>query len=280
MERRLAAILAVDVVGYSRLMEQDEAGTFTRLRAHRKELFEPKIIVHHGHIFKLMGDGLLAEFASVVDAVECAVALQGGLAERNTIAPVEHRIDARIGINLGTSLWRKTTREPSIFMARASSSPTGCRLWPNPAASAFRRRSVHLNPDDPWPFAFLAASYIQLGREKEAADTIAAFNSVRVRHGGIPFVMDELMRSRPTFTPPPKSPLVRTLLRAGIPHNFNTPQFDALRLQASEIESLFFGHRLHGRDMADGPRVQLVGGCGWQRVEIRPWGQRRRYRKA
>ncbi len=100
MERRLAAILAVDVAGYSRLVEQDEAGTFARLRAHRKELFEPEIAVHHGRVFKLTGDGLLAEFASVVDAVACAVALQNGMAKRNAAAP-EHRIDARIGVNLG-----------------------------------------------------------------------------------------------------------------------------------------------------------------------------------
>jgi len=75
-QRHLAAILAVDVVGYSRLMERDEAATFERLRAHRKELFEPEIAKHHGRVFKLMGDGLLAEFGSVVDAVECAVVLQ------------------------------------------------------------------------------------------------------------------------------------------------------------------------------------------------------------
>src|SRR5215510_6318143 len=101
MERRLVAILAADVVGYSRLMEQDEAGTFARLRAHRKELFEPEITAHHGHVFKLMGDGLLAEFASVVDAVQCAVSLQDGMARRNATTPSEHRIEARIGINLG-----------------------------------------------------------------------------------------------------------------------------------------------------------------------------------
>jgi adenylate cyclase len=76
MKRRLAAILAADVVGYSRLMEHDEAGTFERLRSHRKELFKPEIEKHHGRVFKLMGDGRLAEFASVVDAVECAVAPQ------------------------------------------------------------------------------------------------------------------------------------------------------------------------------------------------------------
>ncbi len=101
MERKLAAILAADVVGYSALMERDEAGTFERLRAGRKELFEPEIASHHGRVFKVMGDGLLAEFASVVDAVECAVALQRGLAERNEAVQEAQRIHVRIGINLG-----------------------------------------------------------------------------------------------------------------------------------------------------------------------------------
>ena len=101
MERRLAAILAADVVGYSRLMEQDEADTFERLRAHRKELFEPEIEKRYGRIFKLMGDGLLAEFASVVDAVECAIVMQREMASRNQDLPDDRRIDVRIGINLG-----------------------------------------------------------------------------------------------------------------------------------------------------------------------------------
>ena len=101
MERHLAAILAADVVGYSALMERDEAGTFARLKSGRQQLFEPEIERHHGRIFKLMGDGLLAEFGSVVDAVECAVALQRGLAERNASVPEEERFQVRIGINLG-----------------------------------------------------------------------------------------------------------------------------------------------------------------------------------
>jgi TolB-like protein/class 3 adenylate cyclase len=101
VERRLSAILAADVVGYSALMEADEAGTFDWLRASRKELFEPEINKHRGRIFKLMGDGLLAEFSSVVDAVECAVTLQRGMAERNASVPEEKRIEMRIGINLG-----------------------------------------------------------------------------------------------------------------------------------------------------------------------------------
>jgi class 3 adenylate cyclase len=101
MERRLSVILAADVVGYSALMEQDEAGTFNRLRSHRKELFEPEIEKHHGRIFKLTGDGLFAEFTSVVDAVECAVSLQRGLFERNAKLPQDKRIELRIGINIG-----------------------------------------------------------------------------------------------------------------------------------------------------------------------------------
>ena len=87
MERKLAAILAADVVGYSALMERDEKGTHERLTARRKELFEPEIARHHGRVFKMMGDGMLAEFGSVVDAVECAVSLQRGLAERNANFP-------------------------------------------------------------------------------------------------------------------------------------------------------------------------------------------------
>ncbi len=101
MDRKLAAILAADVVGYSAQMERDEAGTFARLKAGRTELFEPEIARHHGRIFKLMGDGLLAEFASVVDAVECAASLQRGLAERNASLPEAEQSLVRMGINLG-----------------------------------------------------------------------------------------------------------------------------------------------------------------------------------
>ncbi len=101
MKRKLTTILATDVVGYSALMERDEAGTHERLKAGRRELFEPEIARHHGRVFKLMGDGMLAEFGSVVDAVECAVSLQRGLAERNAEVPEDQRFQVRIGINLG-----------------------------------------------------------------------------------------------------------------------------------------------------------------------------------
>jgi class 3 adenylate cyclase/TolB-like protein len=101
MERRLAAILAADVVGYSRLMEADEVGALGALKGHRDELINPRIADHHGSIVKLMGDGALVEFASVVDAVECALAIQRGMAERNAEITKERRIDLRIGVHLG-----------------------------------------------------------------------------------------------------------------------------------------------------------------------------------
>jgi adenylate cyclase len=101
VERKLAAILAADVVGYTALMERDEAGTFERLKRCQQDLFEPEIAARGGRIFKLMGDGFLAEFLSVVDAVECAVSLQRGMAERNASLPDDQRFKLRVGVNLG-----------------------------------------------------------------------------------------------------------------------------------------------------------------------------------
>ena len=99
--RRLAAILAADVAGYSRLMGADEEGTLERLKALRRELLDPKIAEHRGRIVKTTGDGVLVEFASVVDAVRCAVAVQQAMPERNTGVAADNRIELRIGINLG-----------------------------------------------------------------------------------------------------------------------------------------------------------------------------------
>ena len=101
MERRLAAILAADVVGYSRLMGVDEAGTLAALKAHRKELIVPKEAQHHGRTIKLMGDGVLMEFGSVVDAVAFAVDVQFAMRERNAEVPEDRRIVYRVGINVG-----------------------------------------------------------------------------------------------------------------------------------------------------------------------------------
>jgi len=101
MTRRLAAIMAADVVGYSGLMERDESGTLATLKTHRAELVDPEIAKHDGRIVKLMGDGTLAEFASVVDAVECAADIQRGMTARNLDVAEEARIVFRIGVHLG-----------------------------------------------------------------------------------------------------------------------------------------------------------------------------------
>ncbi len=101
MERRLAAIFAADVVGYSRLVGLDEEGTIERFNAHRRELIDAKIAEHSGRIVKTTGDGLLVEFASPVKAVRCAIEVQQGMADRNADIPHERRIEFRIGINLG-----------------------------------------------------------------------------------------------------------------------------------------------------------------------------------
>jgi len=101
MERRLAAILAADVAGYSRLMGIDEEGTLAQLKTHRSELIDPKISDYRGRIVKTTGDGLLVEFASVVDAMRCAVEVQKGMAERNALVPQTQRLEFRIGIHQG-----------------------------------------------------------------------------------------------------------------------------------------------------------------------------------
>ena len=99
--RRLAAILAADVAGYSRLMGADEEGTHERLKAHLRQVVDPKIAEHRGRIVKNTGDGFLAEFPSVVDAVRCAAEIQRGMAERNASSTPDKRIEFRVGINLG-----------------------------------------------------------------------------------------------------------------------------------------------------------------------------------
>jgi TolB-like protein/tetratricopeptide (TPR) repeat protein len=101
VERRLAAILAADVAGYSRLMGADEEGTLAQLKAHRRELIDLKIAEHRGRIVKTTGDGALVEFASAVDAVRCAMEIQRAMAERNAAIPEDRRIEFRIGINVG-----------------------------------------------------------------------------------------------------------------------------------------------------------------------------------
>src|SRR4051794_32439161 len=101
MERRLAAVLAADVAGYSLLMGRDEEGTLTQLKAFRKTLVDPTIALHRGRIVKTTGDGMLVEFASAVDAARCAVEVQRGVAVENVDVPQQARIEFRIGIHVG-----------------------------------------------------------------------------------------------------------------------------------------------------------------------------------
>ena len=101
VERRLAAVLAADVVGYSRMMAADEEGTLARLNSCRRELWEPTIAEHRGRVVKRTGDGMLVEFGSAVDAARCAILTQQGMAKRNEGVPCEKRIDIRIGIHVG-----------------------------------------------------------------------------------------------------------------------------------------------------------------------------------
>jgi adenylate cyclase len=104
VERRLAAILAADVAGYSRLIGADEEGTLARFKAIRADLVDPKIDEHYCRIVKTTGDGLLVEFSSVVDALRCAIEVQAGMTELNAAVPAARRIEWRIGINVGDIL--------------------------------------------------------------------------------------------------------------------------------------------------------------------------------
>ena len=137
MERRLAAILAADVVGYSRLMGADETGTLASLQACRAELIDPTIAAHNGRIVKLMGDGTLVEFASVVDAVACAAAIQQAMAARSAEVPEDRRLELRIGINLGDVIVEgDDIHGDGVNVARA------WRRWPSRAGSVSPDRSM------------------------------------------------------------------------------------------------------------------------------------------
>jgi class 3 adenylate cyclase len=119
-QRRLAAILAADVVGSSRMMQADEAGTLAALKSRRTEILQPLVSKHRGRIIKVMGDGALIEFASAADGVECSIVLQEGMEAANAGLPEDRRIVLRIGINLATS-WSKagiSTATASTLQAR------------------------------------------------------------------------------------------------------------------------------------------------------------------
>jgi len=130
--RRLAAILAADIAGYSRLIGADEAGTLGRLRAIRAEVMDLAIAAHNGRLVKTTGDGFLVEYSSVVDALRSASEIQAGMAERNIAVPQDQRIVFRIGLNVGD-----VVVEDGDILVMASSSQPGSRDWPSRAGSAF-----------------------------------------------------------------------------------------------------------------------------------------------
>ena len=165
VERRLAAILAADIVGYSRLIEQDEAATLAAIKGLREQAIDPLLAEHKGRIVKLMGDGAIVEFASVVDAVACAVAMQKAVADRQAKTPADRRIVFRIGVNLGDvvvegdDLWATGSTSPPGWSSCASPaacwSPappsttsragSGCR-WSSPASSRSRTSPGRCGP--------------------------------------------------------------------------------------------------------------------------------------
>ncbi len=133
--RKLAAILAADVVGFSRLTGADEDRTLARLRALRSDLIDPTIAVHKGRVVKRTGDGALVEFRSVVDAVRCAIEVQNAMIERNAGVPEDRRIEFRIGL-----IWAMSSRRATATSwATASTSPRGWRGSPCRARSVSRR---------------------------------------------------------------------------------------------------------------------------------------------
>src|SRR5437588_8961156 len=133
VDRRLAAIFAGDIAGYSRLMSVDEEGTLRQLKAHRKELVDPKITEHRGRIVKTTGDGMLVEFVSVVDAVRCAVDIQRGMHERNADVPAEKRLAFRVGINVGDII-----SDASDIYGDGSTSLLDSKHWLRREAFVFR----------------------------------------------------------------------------------------------------------------------------------------------
>ncbi|MER9390984.1 MULTISPECIES: adenylate/guanylate cyclase domain-containing protein [unclassified Mesorhizobium] len=174
--RKLAAILAADVVGYSRLASADEDRTLARLRALRSDLIDPIIAVHHGRVIKRTGDGALVEFRSVVDAVRCAVEIQNGMVERNAGVPQERRIEFRIGIHLGDVVEESDGDLMGDGVNIASRLEGGEALYYSgrsaEALESFARGKT-LNPYFPDVLLhFQALASCQLGRYEEAVDLL------------------------------------------------------------------------------------------------------------
>ena len=136
--RKIAAIIAADVVGFSRLAAADEDRTLARLRALRSDLIDPTIAVHKGRVVKRTGDGAIVEFRSVVDAVRCAIEVQNGMIERNSGLPPERRIELRVGIHLGDVV----EEADGDLMGDASISPRGSKASPSRVRFASPRTPI------------------------------------------------------------------------------------------------------------------------------------------
>ena len=195
--RRLAAILAADVAGYSRLMGADEEGTLERLKALRRELIDPKIAEHKGRLVKTTGDGLLVEFPSVVDAVRCAVAVQQAMPERDTGVAADTRIELRIGINLGDvivegdDLYGDGVNIAARIEALAD------------AGGVFVSNTVHDHVRDRLPFVF-----DDLG-EQQVKNIVRPVRVFRVRDVGV--VYKDASASAPRVLPLPDKPSIAVL---------------------------------------------------------------------
>jgi adenylate cyclase len=176
MERRLTAILAADVVGYSRLMGADEVGTLEELKRCRRELIDPEIKKHNGRMIKLMGDGALVEFASVVDAVQCACVIQRQMTVRNSGIPEDRQIRFRIGINLGDVI----VEEDDIYgdgvniAARLEAkADRGEFIYPGPRSiTRFTKwtwalENLEINGSRTFPIRFAFIEYCSIQRKRE-----------------------------------------------------------------------------------------------------------------
>ncbi len=203
VERKLVAILASDIVGYSRLMGADDVGTLARLKAYRKDVIDPKIAEHHGRIVKTTGDGMLVEFASIVDAVQCATDIQGELAAKNADLPNDLKMEFRIGVNIGDVIVEgDDIYGDGVNVAarlEALAAPGGICI----AGSVYEQVKKNLD-----------VGYEFLGKQevKNIAEPVSVFR-VRIEPGAAapPGATSEAVPGAPTSPAPPEKPSIVVL---------------------------------------------------------------------
>jgi hypothetical protein len=235
MARRLAAVLIADVVGYGRLSQIDEEGTRARFQVDLKEVFEPKIAEHHGRLVKTMGDGLLVEFHSVVDALRCAVEVQREKADRKSVVPPETRLDFRIGVNLGDIIV-----EGEDIQGDGVNIADRLQVLAEPGGVAISGTVYdHVK-------AKLPVGYASLGEQR--------VKSIAERNEGEP----TWLLAQAYFVFKNEADIERLLdglSKAGVPELPTDVGLDPKdRLNGPEINSFAFGHELQGRKIA--PEVE------------------------